>query len=175
MATIETLLARNKAITHTPLPYLTELRAAGAPPPRTLIVTCVDPRCVPEAFFGLSPGEVGVHRNAGGNIRLALRDINILDTLFKLEEIAIIHHTDCGTTHVTDEKVRASLKEIAGQEHHTDIEKMEFGSNTDMKASVKSDLEWIRANPFVREELKKGCHGFLFDIKTGELEKVETD
>ncbi|KAF7556537.1 hypothetical protein G7Z17_g1332 [Cylindrodendrum hubeiense] len=177
MANIETLLARNKTISHTPLPYISEIQASGAPPARTLIVTCVDPRCVPEKFFNLNAGEVGVHRNAGGNIRHALRDINILDTMFKLEEIAIIHHTDCGTTHFTDEQVRAGLKSHMDKAHWDDIEKMGFEPNTDetssIEQSVKGDLEWVQASPFIREELKKGTRGFVFDIKTGTLEEVK--
>lgn len=50
---------------------------------------------------------------------------------------------------------------------------MTDSTTNSMKESVKGDLEWIRASPFIREELKKGCHGFVFDLKTGELEKVE--
>jgi carbonic anhydrase len=44
-----------------------------------------------------------------------------------------------------------------------------------MQQSVKDDLEWVRANPLIREDLKKGCKGFMFDIKTGKVENVETD
>lgn len=42
-----------------------------------------------------------------------------------------------------------------------------------MEESVKTDLEWVRANPLIREGLKKGFQGFIFDIKTGKVEKVE--
>jgi carbonic anhydrase len=38
--------------------------------------------------------------------------------------------------------------------------------------SVKQDIEWVNAHPLIREELKKGCHGYVFDIKTGKVEKV---
>lgn len=41
-----------------------------------------------------------------------------------------------------------------------------------MEQSVKGDLEWVRENPMIREELKKGCKGFMFDIKTGEVKQV---
>ncbi|KAH7006804.1 carbonic anhydrase [Ilyonectria destructans] len=134
----------------------------------------MDPRCIPERIFNLDAGEVAVHRNAGGNIRDALRDINILDTLVKLKEILIIHHTDCGTLHVTEEQIRAHLKTYVDEDNWDDITKMNFGANTNIEESVRGDLEWFRANPLVREELKQGCQGFVYDIKTGELKKVET-
>lgn len=107
-------------------------------------VTCIDPRCVPEKFFNLDhggerqwidhvwikltpPTEVIVSRNAGGHVRKALQDINLLDTLFKIDEIAIIHHTDCGTTHVNDEGVRTSMKTFVDKDHWDELDKMDFG------------------------------------------------
>lgn len=70
--------------------------------------------------------EAIVHRNAGGNIRHALRDILILDTLVKLDEIAVIHHTDYGTLRFTDGQLRAALKGRVGESHWPEIDKMEF-------------------------------------------------
>lgn len=43
-----------------------------------------------------------------------------------------------------------------------------------MEESVKSDLEWVRANPLIRDELKEAFQGFIFDIKSGEVTKVDT-
>lgn len=73
--------------------------------------------------------EVVVHRNAGGNIRHALRDITILDALFKLKEIAIIHHTDCGTLHFTEDGMKKSLTSWVGKAHWSEVDKMVFGAN----------------------------------------------
>lgn len=72
--------------------------------------------------------EVVVHRNAGGNIRHALRDILILDTLVKLNEIAIVHHTDCGTMRFTDQQLQTALKEQVSEAHWAEIEKIDFGA-----------------------------------------------
>ena len=41
-----------------------------------------------------------------------------------------------------------------------------------IEQSVKDDVAWVKANPMIRDELKKGCQGFVFDIKTGKVEKV---
>jgi len=38
--------------------------------------------------------------------------------------------------------------------------------------SVKGDLEWVAAHPLIREGLKQGTQGFVFDIKSGKVEKV---
>ncbi|KXX73663.1 Beta-carbonic anhydrase 1 [Madurella mycetomatis] len=61
--------------------------------------------------------ETIVHRNAGGNIRHALRDILMLDRAFELNEIAIIHHTDCGTLTSTDLQIRTHIKARVNKAH----------------------------------------------------------
>lgn len=75
--------------------------------------------------------EAIVHRNAGGNIRHALRDILMLDRAFDLNEIAIIHHTDCGTLTSTDEQIRDHIKARVGEEHWTEVDAIEWGSMTE--------------------------------------------
>jgi carbonic anhydrase len=44
-----------------------------------------------------------------------------------------------------------------------------------MAASVKGDLEWLRSNKVIREELRSTARGFLFDIKTGEAREIKTE
>ncbi len=39
--------------------------------------------------------------------------------------------------------------------------------------SVRGDIEWVRANPLIRDHLKNGCKGFVLDIKTGEAEPIK--
>ena len=53
------LLQRNKqyvATIHKPRPYFSELAAAGAPKPTTLLLTCADPRVAPEVYLQLDVG-----------------------------------------------------------------------------------------------------------------------
>lgn len=94
-------------------------------------VTCCDPRCIPEKFFDLKESEVVVVRNAGGNIRHTLRDIHILDTLFSLDELAIIHHTDCGTLHFSEEQIRSAAKGWSDEKYHDEIDKTVYGANAE--------------------------------------------
>lgn len=42
-----------------------------------------------------------------------------------------------------------------------------------MAASVKSDLEWLRSNKVIKQEIKSTTRGFLFDIKTGKAEEIK--
>ena len=90
----------------------------------------MDPRCVPEKFFNLAVGEATVFRNGGGNVRHALRDINIVDHFFGLEELAIIHHTDCGTLVFTEEQMRSGLKSRVDKAHWDEADKIVFGANS---------------------------------------------
>lgn len=39
--------------------------------------------------------------------------------------------------------------------------------------SVKGDLQWVKGHPLIRDKVKEGCQGFVYDIKTGKLERVE--
>lgn len=56
-------------------------------------MTCLDPRCVPETFFG--PEFDGpVFRNAGGRATDdAIRSFTLLRGLAGLKNVAVIHHT----------------------------------------------------------------------------------
>ena len=67
-----------------------------------------------------------VARNAGGHASYALRDIVAVDSLLNLQDIIVIHHTDCGTTYYTDEKIGATLNERAPG-HEKEIQEMTFG------------------------------------------------
>ncbi|TAQ84039.1 hypothetical protein B7494_g7627 [Chlorociboria aeruginascens] len=172
--TVQELLKRNQAIsaTHSPIPTLAELSDLGIDRPHLIVLTCIDPRCVPEKYLDLHFGEgVLVMRNAGGHVIPALNDILAMDAVFKINDIMVIHHTDCGTSHYTDDLVRADLKNRLPS--NPEIGTMTFGAVTDIPQSVKDDLAILRASPYVREELKSHAYGFVFDLKTGKLSSVD--
>jgi carbonic anhydrase len=50
--------------------------------------------------------------------------------LFKLDEIAIIHHTDCVMLSFTDEQMREGLKARVDAAHWAEVDKIEFCANT---------------------------------------------
>ncbi|KAM0517084.1 hypothetical protein ACHAPE_005196 [Trichoderma viride] len=83
---------------------------------RTIIVTCMDQRVVPEEFCGLSTGELPVIRCAGGRARFAINDVVVLNTLIGINEIILIHHTDCGLTHKSTDYVREKIEGLSAVE-----------------------------------------------------------
>src|SRR4051794_24223651 len=82
------------------------------PPARRLaVVTCMDARIVPSEQFGLEAGDAHVIRNAGGRARDALRSLVISERLLGTNEIAVIHHTDCGMLTFTNPDLHAKVKQ----------------------------------------------------------------
>jgi carbonic anhydrase len=93
---------------------------------QVLIVTCLDHRVDPAIVLGLQLAEAPVIRNAGGRITQAvIDDIAYLaflaeqlfgsqvaaDTLF---EVAVVHHTQCGTGFLADPSYRHRAAEATG-------------------------------------------------------------
>src|ERR1700726_2607851 len=104
MTRMTPLLERNEqfARTYTPAPL-------GLPTAPVCAVACLDPRVAPAIVLGLQLGDAPVIRNAGGRVTQAvIDDIAFLaflidqlsgaqgaaDTIF---EVAVVHHTQCGT------------------------------------------------------------------------------
>lgn len=38
---------------------------------------------------------------------------------------------------------------------------------------VRGDVKWVRDSPLITEKLKKGTQGFVFDIESGKVRRVE--
>ena len=172
----DTLLARNEAYipSHQPLPTFAQLAALKVPPP-PMVVTCADPRCVPEDFLGLQPGEVIVVRNAGGNVEMALPNVLALDEfLGGLPEIMVIKHTDCGSLAYTNELVKGALK-LRAPDREDEIEKIDIGSiaGKTLEQGLKEQIGAVKANVLVREDLKPKIRAFIYDISKGDLQEVE--
>lgn len=131
MATIphvQDLLSRNSEYqrSHIPTTTFEERFSAGDSPPKVAVVTCADPRCIPEKFLNLSIWEVVVIRTAGSNVKGALTSLIAIDKLAGLEEIMIINHTDCGGQMFRDDTLKSSLHNLAPQ-LKSEIDAMDFG------------------------------------------------
>src|SRR5580704_4637466 len=113
MSNLAPLLERNQAFARTdarenmpPLPFIPRLNL--------YIVTCIDCRVDPAEILGVRLGEALVQRNIGGRITPAvLQDIAYASYLVETKapegpyfEVAIIHHTDCGSTLLADDNLR---------------------------------------------------------------------
>jgi len=109
MTKMTPLLQRNEQFARTYTPV-----ALGLPAAQVIIVTCLDHRVDPAAVLGLQLGDAPVIRNAGGRVTQAvIDDLAYLAFLAEqlsggqgaqdgLVEVAVIHHTQCGTGLLAD-------------------------------------------------------------------------
>ncbi|KAE9370975.1 carbonic anhydrase [Stipitochalara longipes BDJ] len=179
----EEMLERNRVYSeskHTPQPLSTEaIPLLGTPAsvfPRVLVFSCLDFRAPPLEFLDVKGNEIFVVQNLGGRVKGSLNSLIFLDTLSQgtaLEQVVIIHHTNCGLTLTTEEGLHDALKaEYSDQAE--EIEKIEFGNydGSDAKKheeSIREDIAFLRSSPLVRKELKENVRGYVYDIISGKL------
>ena len=137
------------------------------PPARKLaVVACMDARLDVHRILGLEEGEAHVFRNAGGAITDdAIRSLAISQRLLGTEEVVLIHHTDCGMLTFTDDQVKAQIEADTGIRPAFALEA--FG---DLEQDVRQSIARIKASPFVPR--KEHIRGFVYDVKTGQLNEV---
>ncbi|KAF2123241.1 carbonic anhydrase [Lophiotrema nucula] len=168
------MLARNSKIaeTYQAPPKLVELLPKiRAAPDGVLVISCCDPRVFPEKILGLDAGLQAIHiRNAGGRVFDEIRTLAVMQTLGSAKTIVVMHHTDCGMTHVHDDDVKKALREIAPAEE-AKIEAMKFGEITGLiEDSVRGDVGLLKASPLIKKETQ--IVGLKLDLFSGKLEVV---
>ena len=177
---LQNLLTKNESYvtTHVAMPNLDqykELLNVNPSIPRVCIITCADPRVIPEQIFNLSMGDALVIRVGGGNIQPALPTLLALDTEIGITDVMVMRHTDCGTRRWTDDKVRKALRERSdGQDlvgrRGEKLEDMNFCESVgDMEELVKGDVEWLKHSPLVTEDTKKSIVGAMYHVDTGKV------
>jgi carbonic anhydrase len=167
------LLERNDrfARTYTPAPL-------GVPTAQVIVLTCLDHRVDPAIVLGLQLGEAPVIRNAGGRVTQAvLDDIAFLaflaeqlfgadgvdDTLF---EVAVVHHTQCGTGLLADPGFRAQAAQTTGLAELA----LEASAVADPHTTVRADVERLLAAPTLSP--KVSVSGHVYDIATGRVTTI---
>jgi carbonic anhydrase len=167
------LLERNKqfAATYTPGPL-------GPPAAQVVIVTCLDHRVDPAIVFGLQLGDVVVIRNTGGRVTSAVIDdiaylAFLAGQLFSgqvaadgLFEVAVIHHTQCGTGFLADPGFRHRAAEATGRPEAA----LEAAAVADPYVTVHADVERLLAAPSLSP--KVSVSGHVYDIATGRVTSV---
>ena len=109
-------------------------------------------------------------RNIGGRSGRAVTDIVGLDAVFGIRQVMVVHHTDCGMTHGTDEGMRKVTKARVPKIYHKEVDEWNFGEIKDLKESVLEDMKVLNDSPFVRDEIV--VRGFIFDVEDGRMEEV---
>jgi carbonic anhydrase len=142
--------------------------SASKPPARKLaVIACMDARIEPMKVLGIQTGEVHLIRNAGGRLADAVRSLVVSQAYLGTEEVAIIHHTDCGMQTFTDDELRKKLRDERGVDAHA----MAFYPFQDLEQSVRDDLALYKITPMLRQDAI--VRGFIFDVDTGALTEVE--
>ena len=106
-------------------------------------------------------------RNAGGRFADAARSLAISQTLLGTEEVAFVHHTDCGMLTFTDDSIRTQLRE----KRNVDADHIAFLPFGDLDESVRADLRAYKASALLRQDIP--VRGFVYDVKTGAVREVK--
>jgi carbonic anhydrase len=167
------LLKRNEqfAARYAPVPL-------GPPAAQTVIVTCLDHRVDPAIILGLQLGDAPVIRNAGGRITQAVIDdlaflAYLAEQLFagtgpddSLFEVAVVHHTQCGTSLLADADFRHRAGAATGLSEGT----LAAAAVADPYETVRADVERLLASPLRPATVRVSGH--VYDIATGHLTTV---
>jgi len=126
----------------------------------------MDARIDVHEILGLKLGEAQVIRNAGGvATEDVIRSLVISQRLLGTEEIALIHHTDCGMLMFTDDGEKRKIESETGIRPPFALEAF-----SDLDQDVRQSIARIKASPFVPRKSK--IRGFVYDVKTGHLREV---
>ena len=177
MTRMEPLLERNEQFArgYTPVPL-------GLPETRTLILGCLDHRVDPALVLGLRLGDAPVIRNAGGRVTQAVvEDVAYLAFLAtqlfgggdgdgeapeSLFEVAIVHHTQCGTGFLADPAFLRQAAEATGLSEAG----LRAGAVDDPYATVVADVERLLASPLLSP--KVSVSGHVYEVATGRVSTV---
>ena len=173
MSTITPLLDRNRHYAdggswrNTPrLPFL---------PHRGLyVITCIDPRTDPAMFLGLEFADAIVARAVGGRVTPAvIRDVAYIGYLVERKapegpyfEVAIIHHTDCGSGLLADAELRHGFADRGGYDESALAQLPVL----DPRQTVQDDVRLLLSAPQVSPKITVSGH--VYDVETGLVETV---
>jgi carbonic anhydrase len=138
------------------------------------VVTCLDPRVDPAHFLGLSLGDAIVVRNVGGRVTPeVINDVAFIGQITEsvlpdgpLVEVAIIHHTQCGSGALADASFRRRYAERIGADETT----LQDHAILDPAATVTRDVERLRTARAIPERV--AVSGHVYDVVTGLVETV---
>jgi len=156
MTRMTPLLQRNEKFARTYTPV-----ALGLPTAQLLVVTCLDHRVDPAIVLGLQLGEAPVIRNAGGRVTQAvIDDLAYLAFLTEqlpgardadgmLFEVAVVHHTQCGTGFLANPGFRHQAAEATGLSEAA----LEASAVADPHVTVRADVERLLSSPLLSPKL----------------------
>jgi carbonic anhydrase len=169
-ANIEAVLKRNRAFA-----------AAGGhqgavvfPNLGLMVITCLDPRVDPAHFLGLGLSDAMVIRNVGGRVTPeVINDVAFIGQLAEsllpdgaLFEVAVIHHTQCGTGALADDTFRRRYAERIG----VDETALREHAVLDPAATVRHDVGRLLSASAIPSRI--AVSGHVYDVVTGLVRTV---
>lgn len=136
------------------------------PRPKLALVLCMDARIDPIRALGLPSGHAHIIRNAGGRVVDAIRSLIVSQTIIGTEEVAIIHHTQCGMETFTDAEIRQKLR----QERNAIADDIAFLPFEDLEQAIRDDIRIYRQSALLRQDIP--VRGFIYEVETGRLREV---
>jgi carbonic anhydrase len=133
------------------------------------VVTCLDPRVDPAEFLGLGLGDAPVVRNAGGRVTdSVINDVAFIGYMIgamltegPLFEVAVIHHTGCGTGVLADPGFRSAFATRTG----IDESLLAAEAVVDPEQTVAADVKRLLASPKVSDRITAA--GYVYDVDSG--------
>lgn len=170
MTSLAPLLEHNRA-------FATTAVHNGLPPiprRRLLVLTCLDARVDPAHVLGIGLGDALVLRNSGGRANREVLDEVVLvaqmsETVLGAAtpfEVAVVHHTACGTRMLADEGFRRTFAVRTG----ADADALAAVAVTDPVATVQADVAWLRSSPALPPVVSVSGH--VYDVETGLVRTV---
>jgi carbonic anhydrase len=159
------------AQTFTPVPL-------GVPAAQVIVITCLDHRVDPAIVLGLQLGDAPVLRNAGGRVtQTVIEEIAYLAYLGRRlaggtltvdagVEVAVIHHTQCGTGFLADPDFRREASEVTGVDEDT----LQVSAVADPATTVTADVERLLSSPLLPATMSVSGH--VYDPDTGRVSTV---
>jgi carbonic anhydrase len=138
------------------------------------VVTCLDPRVDPAHFLGLDLGDAAVVRNVGGRVTPeVINDVAFIGQIAEnvlpdgpLFEVAVIHHTQCGSGAFADATFRRRYAARIG----ADETSLREHAILDPVETVKRDVERLRSAHAIPKRV--AVSGHVYDVVTGLVETV---
>jgi carbonic anhydrase len=137
----------------------------------TFVVACLDPRVDPAAVLGVGLGDAIVLRNAGGRVTdETIADIALVSYIGEVMgagtgdsplEVAVIHHTQCGTGFLADGNFRQTFAARTG----LDETALAQEAVVDPASTVRADVERLLSSPLASARITVSGH--VHDLETG--------
>jgi carbonic anhydrase len=141
---------------------------------RLFVITCLDPRVDPAYILGLGLSDAMVVRNVGGRVTPeVINDVAFIAQIAEnvlpdgpLFEVAVVHHSQCGTGAFADDGFRHRYAERIGADEST----LRDHAVLDPAATVAHDVELLRSASAISARVTVSGH--VYDVVTGSVQTI---